>query len=30
MDTREMTEDIRAEHVFALKMLREKLASNNN
>ncbi|RLN03941.1 glutathione S-transferase T3-like [Panicum miliaceum] len=30
MDTREMTEDIRAEHVLALKMLREKLAGNSN
>ncbi|XP_066395262.1 glutathione S-transferase T3-like isoform X2 [Miscanthus floridulus] len=30
MDTREMTEDIRAEHVLALKMLREKLASNSD
>ncbi|CAA0814519.1 Unknown protein [Striga hermonthica] len=30
MDTREMTEDVRAEHVLAMKMLREKLASNNN
>lgn len=30
MDTREMTEDIRAEHVLALKMIREKLAGNGN
>lgn len=30
MDTREMTEDIRAEHVLVLKMLREKLSSNSN
>uniref|UniRef100_J3MD69 No apical meristem-associated C-terminal domain-containing protein n=1 Tax=Oryza brachyantha TaxID=4533 RepID=J3MD69_ORYBR len=30
MDTREMTEDIRGEHVPVLKMLREKLAGNSN
>ncbi|OQU92217.1 hypothetical protein SORBI_3001G311866 [Sorghum bicolor] len=30
MDTREMTEEIRVEHVLAMKMLREKLAGNSN
>jgi hypothetical protein len=30
MDTREMAEDVRAEHVLAVKMLREKLAGNSN
>ena len=30
MDTRKMTEDIRAEHVIGLKILRDKLAGNSN
>lgn len=30
MDTREMTEDIRAEHVIGLKILRDKLVGNSN
>jgi hypothetical protein len=30
MDTREMAEDVRAEHVLAVKILREKLAGNSN